>query len=133
MILSFFSVMIATKALEAKGKAKIVEKSWGREIWMANNESEDYCGKILEINAGSNTSLHFHANKHETLYILSGQLRIDIVDTETTAVSSILLNKEETFSIDRCVPHKLIAEKNPVTFVEISTFHEDSDSYRVSK
>ena len=42
-------------------------------------------------------------------------------------------NKEETFSIDRCVPHKLIAEKSPVTFVEISTFHEDSDSYRVSK
>jgi hypothetical protein len=31
----------------------------------------------------------------------------------------------------RLVPHKLEAFEGPVKFIEISTFHEDSDSYRV--
>ena len=52
----------------SKRKAKVVEKDWGREIWMANNQEEDYCGKILQINQGYNTSLHFHLEKHETFY-----------------------------------------------------------------
>ena len=46
-------------------KAKLVEKDWGHEIWMANNQSENYCGKILRINQGYNSSLHFHLDKHE--------------------------------------------------------------------
>ena len=29
------------------------------------------------------------------------------------------------------VPHKLEAYDGPVKFIEISTFHEDNDSYRV--
>ena len=28
---------------------KKVEKEWGYEIWLANDEKEDYCGKILFI------------------------------------------------------------------------------------
>ena len=28
---------------------KKVDKPWGYEIWMANNEANDYCGKILFI------------------------------------------------------------------------------------
>ena len=62
-------------------RAKVVEKEWGREIWMANNQEEDYCGKILQINQGYNTSLHFHLEKHETFYITKGQLQVDTICT----------------------------------------------------
>ena len=45
---------------------KVVGKSWGTEEWFANNEVENYCGKILTILEGESTSMHYHADKHET-------------------------------------------------------------------
>ena len=53
-------------------KPKEVEKCWGHEIWLANNKENDYCGKILFIKEGESTSMHYHENKHETFYVLSG-------------------------------------------------------------
>jgi quercetin dioxygenase-like cupin family protein len=44
-----------------------------------------------------------------------------------------LLKEGETFEIERNDPHKLIAHKGPVKFIEISTFHEDADSYKISR
>ena len=40
---------------------KIVEKGWGRETWLHNDEK--YCGKILFFNAGKKCSLHYHKLK----------------------------------------------------------------------
>ena len=51
------------------GKPKKVDKEWGHELWLANNEKEDYCGKILFIKKDCSTSLHFHSKKHEAFYI----------------------------------------------------------------
>lgn len=114
-----------------KSKIKEVEKRWGYEIWLANNKEEDYCGKILYIKEGHSTSMHFHAKKHETFYILEGTLRVDIIDTSTTEIDIRTVKTGESFVMERNCPHKLIAQDGPVKFVEISTFHEDSDSYRV--
>tara|TARA_B100000427_G_scaffold323043_1_gene325912 strand:- start:2152 stop:2508 length:357 start_codon:yes stop_codon:yes gene_type:complete len=110
---------------------KKVEKSWGHEIWLANNKEENYCGKILYVKEGKSSSMHFHSKKHESFYILEGTLCIHILDTETTETTPIYLEKGKSFEIGRLVPHKLEAFKGPVKFIEISTFHEDSDSYRV--
>ena len=60
---------------------KTVIKEWGSELWLANNKEHDYCGKILTINPGCSTSLHFHANKHETFYVIEGELELVTVDT----------------------------------------------------
>ena len=38
-----------------------VQKGWGKEIWLANNNK--YCGKILKFNAGSKFSMHYHVDK----------------------------------------------------------------------
>ncbi|MAF25100.1 hypothetical protein CL634_05945 [bacterium] len=109
-----------------------VEKDWGHEIWLANNEEENYCGKILCIEQGHSSSMHFHAEKHETFYILEGELRIEMIDTETTEKSWQHLHEGETFVIERFVPHQLSpAGESPVKFIEISTFHRDEDSFRV--
>ena len=119
--------------MDALNKPKIVNKEWGHEIWLANNEHENYCGKILFIKKGHSTSMHFHAKKHESFYILEGQLDMDIIDTETTKKYEISLSQGEVFSLDRFMPHMLKAVVSDVKFIETSTYHEDEDSYRVYK
>lgn len=117
--------------MDALNKPKIVNKEWGHEIWLANNEHENYCGKILFIKKGYSTSMHFHAKKHESFYVLEGQLDMDIIDTETTKKYEISLSQGEVFSLDRFMPHMLKAVVSDVKFIETSTYHEDEDSYRV--
>ena len=117
--------------MSALAKAKKVDKDWGYEIWMANNEKENYCGKILYIKFGHSTSMHLHKNKHETFYILEGSLDIEIICTVTTEKYTKTVNEGEVFVLDRLIPHRLIPSGGDVKFVAISTFHEDSDSYRL--
>jgi mannose-6-phosphate isomerase-like protein (cupin superfamily) len=54
-----------------KPPVNVVPKSWGREVWIVNNET--YCGKILYITAGKTGSLHFHQHKTETFYLRVGR------------------------------------------------------------
>ena len=53
---------------------KTVDKPWGREIWYADQEK--YAGKVLEVKAGARLSLQYHERKTETLYLLSGKVRL---------------------------------------------------------
>jgi len=117
----------------SKRKAKVVEKDWGREIWMVNNQEEDYCGKILQINQGYNTSLHFHFEKNETFYIKKGMLQVDFICTLDGVPMTQILNEGDTLTINRGQPHQLIAYDGDVEFIEISTYHKDSDSLRISR
>ena len=117
--------------MSALAKAKKVDKDWGYEIWMANNKEENYCGKILYIKSGHSTSMHFHQKKHETFYILEGALDVEIIDTITTDKYVKTINEGEVFVLERLMPHRLVPKGGDVKFVEISTFHEDCDSYRV--
>ena len=112
-------------------KAKRVDKEWGHEIWMANNKSEDYCGKILHINQGYNSSMHFHLDKHETFYVLEGSLQVDLIDTIEGVKIKNILYEGDIMEVDRGQPHQLIAYDGDVTFIETSTFHKDSDSKRI--
>lgn len=58
---------------------KIVNKPWGREIWIAYDNNR-YAGKILEIKQGRRLSLQYHKEKHETLYLLEGKIRFSLED-----------------------------------------------------
>ena len=49
----------------------------------------------------------------------------------TFAAGKVAVSAGDTFVLDRLTPHQLIAHEGDVKFVEISTFHRDSDSYRV--
>jgi quercetin dioxygenase-like cupin family protein len=57
---------------------KIVEKPWGREIWYAH--TANYAGKVLEVKAGRRLSLQKHEIKEETLYLLSGKVKLTYGD-----------------------------------------------------
>lgn len=75
---------------------KIVDKPWGREIWYADQKA--YAGKILEVKAGKRLSLQYHERKTETLFLLSGHVKLTfrpLAAGETHAVA--LVSPENVF------------------------------------
>jgi mannose-6-phosphate isomerase len=54
---------------------QIVEKPWGREIWIAHTDK--YALKIIEFNKGARSSLQYHRVKHEHIYVDAGLLQIE--------------------------------------------------------
>ena len=114
----------------AQEKPQIVKKTWGYEIWMANNQENNYCGKILHINKGHRFSMHFHRDKHETFYVLRGKAQLTIIKTETSELKTLTLEEGDCYVIDRLVPHQVEALEE-TEIIESSTFHKDKDSYRV--
>lgn len=74
---------------------KIVEKPWGREVWYADQEK--YAGKVLEVNAGARLSLQLHERKVETLYLLSGHVRLVFKAAATLAGSDVRIEEEDMF------------------------------------
>ena len=61
---------------------KIVEKPWGREIWVAH--CDDYALKIIEFNQGARSSLQLHQFKHEHIYVDSGLLKMELEQADGT-------------------------------------------------
>jgi mannose-6-phosphate isomerase-like protein (cupin superfamily) len=104
----------------------IVEKDWGWEKWIVNNDF--YCGKILHINVGASTSYHKHIQKLETLFVQSGTLKV--LYGEEDSPSIYYLSEGESMTIYKNIFHKLIAFNEAVELIEFSTHHEDSDSIR---
>ncbi len=97
------------------------EKSWGYEDWLVNNAF--YCGKLLIFRAGGRTSMHHHVKKHETMFLRLGKM---LVRFENHTVG---LEVGECVEIQRGQKHQLIAVEDS-ELIEVSTHHEDSDSYR---
>ncbi|MEM2918219.1 MAG: cupin domain-containing protein [Candidatus Altiarchaeota archaeon] len=93
-------------------KPKIVKKPWGREIWIANEQ--EYAGKILEIKRGFSTSLHYHKEKKETMYVLEGSAKIKFEKKD------ISLKEGQSIAINRSEMHKIIAITD-LKILEVST------------
>jgi mannose-6-phosphate isomerase-like protein (cupin superfamily) len=70
------------------GVVKIVEKPWGREIWVAHTDK--YALKIIEIRKGHRSSLQYHRRKHEHLFVDQGRLQVEWEDEEGKMQSFIL-------------------------------------------
>ncbi len=106
-----------------------VEKGWGHEeIWASNDR---YCGKMLHFDAGGKFSMHFHAEKDETWYVLSGQFTVKYIDTTDASVHYAELNPGDTWHNPPLLPHQLICEQAGV-IVEVSTADSVEDNYRVA-
>lgn len=113
------------------GKIKRVDKGWGYELWLANKPQ--YCGKLLFIKKGKNTSWHYHAIKDETMFVQSGMVEILYSwDNDIEKASSIVLNKGDSMHIPVNLKHRIIALENTELF-EFSMEHFDSDSIRLIK
>ena len=108
----------------------VVPKGWGEEIIIENNEM--YCGKILIFKQGCKFSMHYHMNKDETWWVEYGEFLYRWIDTETADMNETKLGEGDIVRQRPGQPHQLEALSNGRIF-EVSTHHEDSDSYRVIK
>jgi quercetin dioxygenase-like cupin family protein len=81
-----------------------VEKPWGHEIIYAENER--YAGKILFVRAGERLSLQYHEKKDETIYVLSGELDLQIEEDGALVVRR--LHPGEARHIPRGTRHRMI-------------------------
>ena len=101
---------------------KIVPKKWGREEWIVNNDL--YCLKFLYVNAGWRCSIHYHKEKDETFYFDRGLIYLELMGEKKIMRPG---------DIQRIIPYQkhrftgLVLESR---IIEVSTHHEDSDSYR---
>ena len=114
---------------KANDTQKFVGKSWGYERWIINTPL--YCGKILFIETGKQTSWHYHEKKDECMYVLSGTLNLQH-DWERPIyrAGNAVLKEGDSFHIPTGMTHRLHAW-SAVTLFEFSTHHEDDDSIRL--
>jgi D-lyxose ketol-isomerase len=122
---------------------KKVDKVWGREEWLVNNEK--YCAKYLYLNKGYQCSLHYHKNKDETFEVLVGTLELEVstpkvklsADTKDAiteyTIHTIRLHPGEQVRLRPYTIHRFRSLTDVSVFLEVSTYHDDNDSYRIEK
>ena len=103
-------------------KAEEHKKVWGSEEWLANTDK--YCGKILVLKPGFICSYHYHKNKDETFYILKGLVYLQVEGKD------VILKKGESIRITPGKKHQFASLSGVSKIIEISTHHEEEDSYR---
>lgn len=107
-----------------------VKKGWGHELIWATNDK--YCGKLLKFNTGAKFSMHFHAEKDESWYVLSGKFKLRTVDTKTADEYEKILNEGDSIRILPLQPHQLLCIEEGV-IIEVSTPDSVEDNYRIAK
>lgn len=105
-----------------------VEKGWGHEFIFATNDK--YCGKLLKFNKGAKFSMHFHAQKDETWYVLSGKFEVKYIMTQDASMKSQILESGSVWRNEPLEPHQIICLEEG-TIIEVSTPDSVEDNYRV--
>lgn len=105
---------------------KIIEKPWGKEeILEINNK---YMLKRLTMLENCRCSLQYHNKKLETIYVLSGELRI-IKGKSKDSLTSDIYKAGSTVTIEPLLIHRMEAVKESV-YLETST-PETDDTVRI--
>jgi mannose-6-phosphate isomerase len=100
---------------------KHVVKPWGEELWVA--VTDQYCLKIIKLNKGTRTSLQYHVQKHEHIYIDQGQVRAELQDENGGFVESVL-GPGSVIENPPNRQHRLTALED-TRIIEVSTPHLD--------
>lgn len=101
-----------------ENKSNFIEKPWGSEIIIETNES--YTVKKLFMKTGHKCSLQYHEKKHETIYVLSGVMKLWVGG----GVEYKILTEGETFVIEPKTVHRMEAVKD-CCYLESSTSELD--------
>lgn len=108
----------------------IVDKGWGREIIFADHP--EYCGKLMQFDKeGNKFSMHYHAKKDETWYVSRGSFLLNVINTSDATISHRILKQGETWRNPPLMPHQLEALEDNSEIIEVSTFDDSNDNYRV--
>tara|TARA_B110000503_G_C6794424_1_gene268546 strand:- start:92 stop:448 length:357 start_codon:yes stop_codon:yes gene_type:complete len=96
---------------------QVINKPWGKEEVVEINDR--YMVKKLTMWAGQRCSLQYHEIKHETIYVLSGKLKITKGDNEENLEDKIY-SPHEYISLEPGVIHRMEAIED-ATYLEAST------------
>jgi len=107
-----------------------VEKGWGHELIWATNDK--YCGKLLKFNKDAKFSMHFHSEKDETWFVLTGKFIVKCIDTKDASVHETTLTEGMTWHNPPLLPHQVICLEEGM-LIEVSTPDSVEDNYRVGK
>ena len=105
-----------------------VKKGWGHELIWATNDK--YCGKLMKFNKGAKFSMHFHAEKDESWYVLDGLFMIKFIETKDASMHDVTLKAGEVWRNRPLQPHQVICLEEG-TIIEVSTPDSVQDNYRV--
>ncbi len=95
-----------------------VDKPWGHEEIFAHVEGS-YVGKTLHVTGGESLSLQWHHEKDETIAVLSGEVEIDLGDSEQT-LRAVVLGPGDAVHVPPRLLHRVRAITDAV-LVEAST------------
>ena len=105
-----------------------VEKGWGAELIWATNDK--YCGKLLKFDQDAKFSMHFHAEKDETWYVINGRFVVTCINTIDATQSRVELNPGDIWHNPPLFPHQVTCIEAG-TIIEVSTPDSVEDNYRV--
>lgn len=104
----------------------IIEKPWGKEEILELNDK--YMLKRLTMKENSKCSLQYHNKKRETIYVLSGELKIQSGEDKDNLTSKIY-TQGEIITINPGVIHRMEGVTTSV-YLEASTPDTD-DTIRI--
>ena len=96
---------------------QIIEKPWGKEEVIEINDK--YMMKKLTMLKGHRCSLQLHNHKKETIYVLSGQLRI-ISGPDQDNLTGKIYTEGESITISPGVVHRIEGVEDSI-YLEAST------------
>jgi mannose-6-phosphate isomerase-like protein (cupin superfamily) len=96
---------------------KIVNKPWGKEVWLELNDR--YCYKRIFINAGTRTSFQYHKAKLETNYIISGEAEVWL-ENDAGVIEKTVRHADDFFTVLPPRKHRVVAITD-IILQEVST------------
>ena len=105
------------------GDSKRIEKPWGYEIIFAGVQT--FQGKEVHIYKGKRTSLKYHTNKDEVLYLVSGRAKVEYAPEAWLQYSNVdiahdTLEAGQYLAVQSSCLYRITAEEDCV-FLEISS------------
>lgn len=119
---------------ELRGKVEVDDDhKWGYELRLVNEP--EYCGKLLVLESKESSSLHYHKEKKETFIVLSGDVKLTYYSSDDRGeyAVNIVLHIGSVITLLPLQKHQFRAINNTrARILEVSTHHEDSDTYRIT-
>lgn len=106
----------------------MIEHDWGKEDFWADNQK--YNAKMLHFISDKATPMHFHREKDETIFVISGKFLLRYINTETGEIVEQILEAGDTWNTPALLPHQYYCTEAGV-LCEVSN-NSPSDIYNIS-
>jgi D-lyxose ketol-isomerase len=92
------------------------------EYCIVNSRERQYCGKFLFLQDGQRCPLHHHNTKHETFFIVKGEVAMTAGDRE------IAMRPGDTLQVEPGTDHTFAAANGPALVLEVSQPSVENDN-----